>query len=157
MVRTSLAVAAAASLLVSAGAVSARAEMGSGKISEQIHTMFKRFDSNRDGQVDAEEFKDIQMIRFYTADMDNHGQISREELVFVRSMRGVPADRANMALDSLDTNGNGQLSVKKFDARRASAFAALDLDGGGSISPREVDQFAVVKGADDLRESESHF
>ena len=157
MPRTFLAVATAASLLVSAGAEPARAEMGSGKISKQIRMMFERFDSNRDGQIDTEEFKDIQMIRFYTADMDNDGQISREELVFVRGMRGVPADRANTTFDRLDTNGNGQLSVKEFDASRASAFAALDLDGGGSISPREVDQFAVAKGADDLHESDSSF
>jgi Ca2+-binding EF-hand superfamily protein len=157
MARIFLAVTAAASLLVPAGAAPALAEMGSGKISEQIHTMFKRFDSNRDGQIDTEEFKDIHMIRFYTADMDNDGQISREELVFVRGMRGVPAERANTAFDRLDTNGNGQLSVKEFDASRASAFASLDLDGDGSISPFEVDQFAVAKGVDDLHESDSNF
>ena len=157
MVRTFLAATAAASLLVPAGAAPALAEMGSGKISKQIHMMFKRFDSNRDGQIDTEEFKDIQMIRFYTADMDNDGQISREELVFVRGMRGVPAERANTAFDQLDSNNNGQLSVKEFDASRASAFAALDLDGGGSISPSEVDQFAVVKGVDDLQKSDSQF
>jgi Ca2+-binding EF-hand superfamily protein len=157
MARTFLTVTAAACLLVSADAEPARAEMGSGKVSKQIRMMFERFDSNRDGQIDTEEFKEIQMIRFYTADMDNDGQISREELVFVRGMRGVPAERANAAFDRLDSNGNGQLNVKEFDGSRASAFAALDLDGGGSISPREVDQFAVAKGADDLHESESRF
>ena len=157
MARTFLAVTAAAGLLVSAGAAPAFAEMGGGKISEQIHTMFKRFDSNRDGQIDTEEFKDIQMIRFYTADMDNDGQISREELVFVRGMRGVPAERANSAFDRLDSNGNGQLSVKEFDASRASAFAALDLDGGGSISLSEADHFAATKDVNSLRKSESHF
>src|SRR5512134_24067 len=153
MARTFLAVTAAASLLVSAGAAPVPAETGGGKISKQIHMMFERFDSNHDGQIDTQEFKDVHMIRFYTADMDNDGQISREELVFVRGMRGVPAERANTAFDRLDSNGNGQLSVKEFDASRASAFAALDLDGGGSISPFEADQFAVTKDVSSLRKS----
>jgi hypothetical protein len=86
--------------------------------------------------------------------MDNDGQISWEELVFVR---GVPAERANTAFNRLDSNGNDQLSVNEFDASRTSAFAALDLNGDRSISPREVDQFAVAKGADDLHGSESSF
>ena len=157
MARTFLAVTVAASLLLSAGAAPVLAETGSGKISKQIHMMFERFDSNGDGEIDTEEFKDVHMIRFYTADMDKDGQISREELVFVRGMRGVPAERANKAFDGLDANRNGQLSVKEFDASRASAFAALDLDGGGSISRSEADQFAVTKGADDPQKSDSHF
>ena len=157
MARFSLAVTAAICLLVCAGAAPALAEMGSGKISKQMRMMFERFDSNRDGKIDAEEFKEVHMIRFYTADMDNDGQISREELVFVRGMRGVSAERANTAFDRLDSNGNGQLSVKEFDASRASAFAALDLDGGGSISLSEADHFAATKDVNSLRKSESHF
>jgi Ca2+-binding EF-hand superfamily protein len=150
-----LAVTAAIYLL--AGAAPALAEVGGSNISKQIRMMFERFDSNRDRQIDTEEFKEVHMIRFYTADMDDDGQISREELVFVRGMRGVPAERANNAFDQLDSNGNGQLSVKEFDASRASAFAALDLDRGGSISLAEADQFAATKDASSVRESESHF
>ena len=157
MARFFFAVTAASCIFVCAGAAPALAEAGKGKISKQIRMMFERFDSNRDGQIDMEEFKEVQMIRFYTADMDNDGQISREELVFTRGMRGVPSERANAAFDRLDSNGNGQLSVKEFDASRTTAFAALAQDGGGSITPREVDQFAVAQGANDLHESASHF
>lgn len=150
-----LAVTAAICLL--AGAAPALAEVGGSNISKQIRMMFERFDSNRDGQIDAEEFKEVHMIRFYTADMDNDGQISREELVFVRGMRGVSAERANSAFKQLDSNGNGQLSVKEFDASRTSAFSALDLDRDGSISLGEADQFATTKDVSSMRKSESHF
>ncbi len=123
------------------------AESGS-KMDKQIRMMFERFDRDGNGGICAQEFEDVHMIRFYTLDMDNDGEISREEFVFMRAMRGVPDRHAHESFQSLDSDGNLRLSVQEFDASRLTSFASLDQNGDGTLSPQEVIQVASAKFAD---------
>lgn len=141
MIRRESAAAAAAAVLAAAIA-SPAVVLGGGIASSQIEMMFDRFDDNRDGQISLEEFEGIQEIRFYSADMDDDGVITRDELVFTRALRGVANDRTEAVFDRLDTDRNGRLSVHEFAATKLSAFESLDLDRDGAITPAEVIQFA---------------
>ena len=132
-------------LLASTAAAPVLADPGGDTMNKQIRLMFERFDSNGDGRIGMDEFNDVHMIRFYTLDMDNDGEIFHEEFVFMRGMRGVPGDRADEAFERLDSDGNGRLSVREFDASRGSTFATLDLNGDGDLSQVEVSQVASSK------------
>ena len=132
-------------LLASMAGAPVLADPGGGTMNKQIRLMFERFDSNGDGRICMDEFSDVHMIRFYTLDMDNDGEIFREEFVFMRGMQGVPGDRADEAFDRLDSDGNGRLSVNEFEASRGSTFATLDLNGDGDLSQVEVSQVASAK------------
>ena len=132
-------------LLASTAAAPVLADPGGDTMNKQIRLMFERFDSNGDGRIGMDEFNDVHMIRFYTLDMDNDGEIFHEEFVFMRGMRGVPGDRADEAFERLDSDGNGRLTVREFDASRGSTFATLDLNGDGDLSQVEVSQVASAK------------
>ncbi len=136
-------------LLASTAGAPVLADPGGSTMTKQIRMMFERFDSNGDGRICKDEFKDVHMIRFYTLDMDSDGEIFREEFVFMRGMRGVSDDRADEAFDRLDTDGNGRLSVEEFNASRGSAFATLDLNGDGDLSQTEVSEVASANGSGD--------
>ena len=141
----------AALLMTSAALAPALADAGTGAVSKQVRMMFERFDSNGDGGICAVEFENVHLIRFYKLDMDKDGEISREEFVFMRGMRGVSEEHSNEAFERLDTKRNGRLSVQEFDTSKASAFAALDLNGDAVLSPSEVDQVVFAKGAKGLQ------
>jgi Ca2+-binding EF-hand superfamily protein len=150
MARVFLIASAAVLLLASTASTPVLADPHGSSMDRQIRMMFERFDTDGDGQICEEEFEAVHMIRFYTLDMDNDGEISREEFVFMRGMRGVSTGRADEAFDRLDTDGNGRLSVAEWNASRAEAFAVLDLNGDGTLSPPEVMQVASAKAASDL-------
>lgn len=151
MTRVFLTVSAAVLLAASTSPIPVFADPGGVKMNKQIRMMFERFDTDGDGRISPEEFEDVHMIRFYTLDMDNDGEVLRDEFVFMRGMRGVPGDRAHEAFDRLDTDGNGRLSVEEFNASRESSFTSLDLNGNGTLSQVEVSQVVSAKVAGDLR------
>lgn len=46
--------------------------------------------------------------------------------------------RAPIAFETLDTDGNGEISKDEFEARRAARFAETDSDGDGKLSRDEM-------------------
>uniref|UniRef100_UPI0037E70DAB guanylyl cyclase-activating protein 1 n=1 Tax=Semicossyphus pulcher TaxID=241346 RepID=UPI0037E70DAB len=100
-----------------------------------VKTMFTTFDMNDDGFIDFMEYVAAlslvlkggvqQKLRWYFKlyDIDGSGCIDRDELLLIiksiRAINGIPnetsaEDFANMVFDSIDINGDGELSYEEF-------------------------------------------
>ena len=103
------------------------------------------FDTNQDGSVTLEEFKDASANRFKRMDTNGDGKISADEFESYVSERR--AEHKKMRYAAMDTNKDGNVSKEEYlQARRAHAehkFMRMDKNGDGVLSP---DEFASCKG-----------
>ncbi len=103
-------------------------------------------DLNQDGQVTKAEFTQSAESRFYAADADNDGFLTKEERKAHRD--AVREDRKNQRFAKLDTDGDGLLSRAEMDARgdkrkarksekREEMMAKFDTNLDGELSDAE--------------------
>ncbi|KHD09332.1 hypothetical protein PN36_27910 [Candidatus Thiomargarita nelsonii] len=107
----------------------------------------KKFDVNQDGSITRAEVVQIYNKKFTTADADGDGFLSPDEMSTALEQR-----RQQMAAEhfaEMDTDGNGSLSLKEFQAGKPPAgrkpggtpkqrFSRLDQDGDGLVSATEL-------------------
>lgn len=103
-------------------------------------------DLNQDGQVTKAEFTQSAESRFYAADADSDGFLTRDERKAHREAGR--EDRKDKRFAKLDTNGDGLLSKDEINARgdkrkarksekRAEMMAKFDTNLDGEISDAE--------------------
>jgi hypothetical protein len=92
---------------------------------------FATADLNNDGDVDREEYHRRMMDVMLLADDNRDGMLSMDE---------VP-DADPSTFQAADRNGDGLLSTDEFMDLRFSDFDAADRDGSGTLSPEEVSAF----------------
>ena len=116
--------------------------------------IFDRLDTNKDGQVTADEAPEDQKRLFNrlqrTADKDGNGQLSRDE--FVAGLANTRPDRAAEAapgggydpgamFDRIDANGDGKLVPDEIPEQRREQFRAnlakADKDQDGALTKEE--------------------
>ena len=103
------------------------------------------FDTNNDGNVTLEEFKDASANRFKRMDTNSDGKITADEFESYVSERR--AEHKKMRYAAMDTNKDGNLSKEEYlQAKRERAerkFIRMDKNGDGMITPEE---YASCKG-----------
>jgi len=116
------------------------------------------------GQLRSEEAQALQAA-FLEADTDCTGEVTRDELAAVLKHCGRSLNDLDEVCSALDCSGQGRISYSEWMAGAASqawlsnneraqkAFAALDADGSGFISPAEIQTaFPGVYADDELAE-----
>lgn len=136
------------SLVESRGAEGGKPKPEKGGMAERI---FGRFDPDGDGKVSLSELPPPVAERLKTADKDDDGFVTKEELA-VAAPGGKPgakkpaaAEGPNPAklIEKLDTNGDGKLEGDEIPERMKERIARLDTNNDGAIDKEEL---AVMAG-----------
>jgi hypothetical protein len=86
-------------------------------------------DTNKDGNIDREEFHRRQVEVFYHADKDKNGSLSEAEFTAID---------AKTPFTVLDKNADGKISMNEFTDYRAEQFDDADANSDGLLSLQEV-------------------
>jgi len=91
---------------------------------------FEAVDTNKDGTISKAEFQ------AFLAHMPAHGRGGPGMGLHVEHMRHMMP----MDIKSLDTNGDGKISLEEFSAPMKAHFAELDADHDGFLDQNEMPQ-----------------
>lgn len=135
-------------------ALAAMAALCTGAALAGPHLM-ERADADEDGFVTRSEFQAAHQARvdehFARVDADGDGMLSREEIESARAAHHEKRlehkhrrmqRRGAHALERLDTDGSGSVSLAEFEGRRfqpaEEEFYAADADGNGELDEAEL-------------------
>jgi Ca2+-binding EF-hand superfamily protein len=125
---------------------------------QEIKLLFERMDKNKDGTVSKNEFthfysifvtqKEDDNIRFAALDVDQSGNITRDELrkFMQREDAFVTEEQVKGLFDLMDRNKDGIVSKKEFLHRytlNRKRFMEVDTDHSGSVSFAELHAFML--------------
>lgn len=106
-----------------------------------------RYDTNKDGAVDRDEWNAGQEARFKRLDTNGDGRLSQDELFARTPAAGnsvLPSDRQASRQSSyfqrLDTDKDGFVTLTEFMAQGERNFVRCDLDKNGRIDAAECRQ-----------------
>lgn len=167
MNKITLALASAATLALSVGAVHAQvpakadrgADMTRAQVEQRTAATFARLDANKDGKLDSADRAERQDAVFERIDTNGDGSISRAEFDARTDMRaerraearegdrprrGMMAMRGGRGpmgrgqmLQQADADKDGAITQAEFSAAMLARFDAADADKDGRISPEE--------------------
>lgn len=117
------------------------------------------YDTDRDGKVTRAEFDAARTARFEATDTNKDGWVSEDEYVAEYSARLegqlAASDRSeekkveerqrqirqtHVRFGALDSNKDKKLQKSEFDASGERAFANIDADKDGVVSPQDVEK-----------------
>jgi Ca2+-binding EF-hand superfamily protein len=99
--------------------------------------MLEKSDFNKDGDVTRQEFKDYRSSEFPRLNTNQDNFISSADLPPVVEER-VIVDISKEMIEDFDTDGDGKVSRREFDAGPTLAFNRIDGDGNGIASRYEI-------------------
>lgn len=115
----------------------------------QMRPTFDALDTDGDGEITRAEMTAHMQSRFDRADADGDGALSREELITRMMARQAEriGRRADHMIDRHDADGDGHLGMQELQARRRGGMMArMDLDGDGTVSRAEFDDWHSQQG-----------
>lgn len=130
MVRTLASLIAALFLFMPAFAQSLRTQV-------QIFRMLDKADWNGDGDVTRQEFKDYRANEFPRLNRNQDNYISKVDIPLVDPDR-VAVELSESLISDFDTDGDGKVSRREFDAGPTLTFNRIDTDGNGIASRYEI-------------------
>jgi Ca2+-binding EF-hand superfamily protein len=100
------------------------------------------FDANHNGQLEKSEVPERLQGLFERGDTNKDGILTKEEILALAQasrQMNLPAraNRMDLAMGALDTDGDGEISASEIDAAPKSLLA-LDKNGDGQITNDEV-------------------
>lgn len=117
-----------------------------------IDAQLKQMDTDGDGRISRSEYTAAADARFSKLDTNGDGVIAAAELYSiqdplktgkvkseVRAEGGSPAGSPAGKLGQADRNGDGQISRAENEADAEAHFAAMDTDGDGVLTGKELD------------------
>jgi Ca2+-binding EF-hand superfamily protein len=125
---------------------------------EEVKVLFERMDRNKNGSVSKNEFthfyslfvtqKEEDNIRFAALDVDQSGNITRDELrkFMQREDPSVTEQHVKGLFDLMDRNKDGTVSKKEFLQRyilQKRLFVSVDVDHSGDVSFDELRAFVL--------------
>jgi Ca2+-binding EF-hand superfamily protein len=130
------------------GAEGGKPKPEKGSMAERI---FGRFDADGDGKVLLSELPPPVAERLKSADKDNDGSVTKEELASAapggkpNGKKPAPADGPNplKLLEKLDANGDGKLEGDEIPERMKERVARIDANGDGAIDKSELEAMAT--------------
>jgi hypothetical protein len=102
-----------------------------------------KLDTDKDGKVSAAEYTAGVKTSFDKLDANADGKVTASEMdsAYTTSKPGVGAAQTPSSADrikTLDTDGDGSLSLSEHEAGSKSMFDQLDADKDGSLSSAEI-------------------
>ena len=97
--------------------------------------MFLKFDSERRGRVDLQQFVGHREARFRSLDADGDGRVTIAEYLDAYPSETPDRLRANFARFDLD--GDGAISLAEWNAGEAARFHRIDADHDGFVTREE--------------------
>jgi Ca2+-binding EF-hand superfamily protein len=119
----------AASLPYGAAAQDAAAARG--------EALFVRIDADKSGEISLSEFVAAGNPRVKSADKDNDGKASLEELTATFKAANA-GERAGQFMKRFDTDKDGAVALAEVDAWRTTRYAKLDADKDGKLTKDEM-------------------
>ena len=125
------------SVALALAAVPALAQPGEGGPHGGPHggRMLERFDSDKDGAISPQEFATARAANFARLDADGDGRIARQD--FPDAVARAREERAERMFEELDADKDGVLTKAEFEAHSSRAFARMDRNGDGKLSPED--------------------
>ncbi len=122
--------------LVAAAAFSHPAWSEASSSDDAQRARFEHVDTNRDGSISRQEFRDMRNSRFGDFDVDESGSLSSEE--FGVAVKGTPAHRfRGMAFRRADQDGDDVISQAEWESMPLRAFDRLDANENGALDHAE--------------------
>lgn len=124
-----------------------------GRGGNRMAMMVKRFDTDGDGTISAQEWVAGQKKTFARLDANGDGKLDAKELEALgggqRGGRGQgqpgrggdPAAMAQQFFKRMDKNGDGAVTVDEVNERMKPRFAQMDSDGDGKLT---LDEFSAA-------------
>jgi len=98
---------------------------------------FNRLDSNSDGSIARDEFGGDRLDTLRTADENQDGTLSQEELANYLMKREFER-RAERLAGQFDIDGDGQVTLAEIENQQGKHFALLDRNDDGQLSQDEL-------------------
>ncbi|HSB82279.1 MAG TPA: EF-hand domain-containing protein [Candidatus Methylomirabilis sp.] len=98
---------------------------------------FRMHDKNGDGRIDRAEFQNWMVDTFYFRDTNHKGYLVSSDL------QGV---RAPELIKAMNRKSDGKLTLSEFLNALFQDFAAIDVNGNGSITIEEIEAYIQRNG-----------